>query len=253
MFQQERMDSILTFLSENKRISIEQICKLYDVSRDTARRDLVLLEKNGCIVRTHGGAILPSSEHYDIKPYRERLNIESEEKYKIAKKSLSFIKPGEAIFMDTSTTVQNLAELISSDNLTVVTNSINLGDILSKNSNMNITILGGTLNTYHRYLYGPSTLSMLSNYHFNKAFIGGISLSSKGLTGVYEDAAAILREVIKNSDEVILLIDHSKLNKTSFIKICDLKDIDIMITDKMPSEDFMKILDENNVNLIVTD
>ena len=252
MFQEERMDHILKFVSKNHRISVEDICTLYNVSRDTARRDLVALEKQGEIVRTHGGAILPSKKEY-LKTYGERLQIDSTEKLKISEKALSLISPGDAIFMDTSTTVQSLAEIMDLKELSIVTNSINVGDILSKNSSISITMLGGTLNIDHRFLYGPSTLAMLSNYNFTKAFIGGMALSSKGLTGIYEEAAAIIRQVIKNSDEVILLIDHSKLDKTSFIKICDLKDIDVIITDKLPKEDFIEMLKENQVTLFVAE
>ena len=68
MYQEERMQLILDYLSKNKRISVEEICKLYDVSRDTARRDLVNLEKQGAIIRTHGGAILPVPNE-EIKSY----------------------------------------------------------------------------------------------------------------------------------------------------------------------------------------
>ena len=85
MYQEERLVAILEFLEKNNRISVEQICSLFDISRDTARRDLVKLEEEKKILRTRGGAILPSI-HNDIQNYSNRLKIVSDEKKRLEKK-----------------------------------------------------------------------------------------------------------------------------------------------------------------------
>ncbi|WP_435541451.1 DUF977 family protein, partial [Bacillus paralicheniformis] len=79
MYQEERLISIIDYLKEHKRISVEQICSLFGVSRDTARRDLVKLQEQGAIIRTRGGAILPTV-HDEVKDYSGRLGMVSEEK-----------------------------------------------------------------------------------------------------------------------------------------------------------------------------
>lgn len=147
--------SILDFLKKNNRISVEQICSLLNVSRDTARRDLVKLEEEKSILRTRGGAILPSV-HQEIKDYSNRLKTVSDEKKTIGKLAASFIFPGDRVILDASTTVQSCAEQIENIDCTIITNSINQAEVLSNNSDVNIQLLGGTLHKEHRFLYGSS-------------------------------------------------------------------------------------------------
>lgn len=252
VYQEERMQLILDYLSKNKRISVEDICKLYDVSRDTARRDLVNLEKQGAIIRTHGGAILPVPNE-EIKSYSERLLFDVEEKHKIAKLSASLIKERDTVILDTSTTVQACAELLEDKECNIITSSINVADILSKKSKVNTFLLGGKLSNEHRYLYGNATINMLSYYFADKAFLGALAISSNGITVADDEDAAVMRKMVEQSKEAIVLADHKKFNKTASFKVCDLSQIDLIITDQYPDKEFMKILDKNNVNLIVVE
>ncbi|WP_027624142.1 DeoR/GlpR family DNA-binding transcription regulator [Clostridium lundense] len=250
MYQEERMQLIIDYLNKNKRISVDQICKLYDVSRDTARRDLVNLENQGAIIRTHGGAILPVPKE-DVKSYSERLLFDVEEKHKIAKLSASLIKEKDTVILDTSTTVQACAELLENKECTILTNSINVADILSKKPNIKTFLLGGKLNNEHRYLYGNATVNMLSYYFADKAILGALAISSNGITVADDEDAAVMRKMIEQSKESIVLADHKKFNKTASFKVCNLCQIDLIITDQYPDKEFMKTLEGNNVNLIV--
>jgi DeoR/GlpR family transcriptional regulator of sugar metabolism len=252
MYQEERMQLILDYLNKNKRISVEEICKLYDVSRDTARRDLVSLEKQGAIIRTHGGAILPLSNE-EIRSYSERLLFDVEEKHKIARLSASLIKERDTVILDTSTTVQACAELLEDMECNIVTNSINVADILSKKSKVKTFLLGGRLNNEHRYLCGTTTVSMLSYYFADKAILGALAISSYGVTVADDEDAAVMRKMIEQSKESIVLADHTKFNRTATFKVCNLSQIDLIITDRYPDKEFMEILNKNNVNLIVTE
>lgn len=252
MYQEERMQLILDYLNNNKRISVDDICKLYQVSRDTARRDLVNLEKQGSIVRTHGGAILPTTKE-EVKNYSERLLSNVEEKHKIAKLASSLIKERDTVILDTSTTVQACAELLEDKNCNIITSSINVADILSKKSKIKTFLLGGKLDNEHRYLYGSATVNMLSYYFADKAILGALAISSNGITVADDEDAAVVRKMIEQSKESIVLVDHRKFNKTASFKVCDLSSISLIITDAYPDEEFMKILEENNVNLIIAE
>lgn len=250
MYQLERMQSILEYLKKNNRISVEEICTLYNVSRDTARRDLVNLEKKGLITRTHGGAVLPMS-HEEIKGYSARLHSSSEEKKLIGTLAASLIKEGDNIIMDTSTTVQATAELLQVSNCTVITNSINLADILLKNTGVNLHLLGGKLEPEHRFLYGSSTINMLSNYFVDKAFIGALGISEKGLTTSHEEDAFVMKKMIEQSKQVIVLADHSKFGKSAFFKVADLDQLDLIITNKPPEKTLLKIFEEHKINILI--
>lgn len=246
------MLAILEFLEKNNRISVEQICSLFDVSRDTARRDLVRLEEEKSIVRTRGGAILPSV-HHEVKNYSHRLKTVSEEKKIIGKKAASLIYPGDRVILDASTTVQSCAEQIENIECTIITNSINLAEVLSSKSEVNIQLLGGTLQKEHRFLYGSTVVEKLSEYHVDKAFIGVVGISERGITIAHEEDGVVKRKMIRQAKQVILLADHTKLGNTDFFRFADLKDIDLLITDKTPPKAFMELLRKSNVELLTAE
>ncbi len=252
MYQEERLLSILDFLKKNNRISVEQICSLLNVSRDTARRDLVRLEEEKSIIRTRGGAILPSV-HQEIKDYSNRLKTVSDEKKTIGKIAASFIFPGDRVILDASTTVQSCAEQIENVDCTIITNSINSAEVLSNNSDVNIQLLGGTLHKKHRFLYGSSVLEKLSEYHVDKAFIGVVGISEHGLTSPHEEDGMVKRKMINQAQQVIVLADHTKLGNTDFFRFSNLSDIDLLITDETPPKAFRDLLNKNNVELLTAD
>ncbi|WP_394139526.1 DeoR/GlpR family DNA-binding transcription regulator [Cytobacillus oceanisediminis] len=252
MYQEERLIAILNYLEINKRISVDQICTLFDVSRDTARRDLVRLEEDQKIVRTRGGAILPTPRH-EIKDYANRLKMVSSEKKRIGQRAASLIQDGERIILDTSTTVQACAENMGEIPCTVMTNSINQAEILSSNPNADILLLGGMLQKEHRFLYGSSVIEKLSQYQVDKAFIGVVGLSGSGLTLAHEEDGMVKRKMISQADQVIVLADHTKIGVTEFFRFAELSDIDLLITDKMPNKAFIDILQRFNVELLIAE
>lgn len=252
LYQEERLVAILNYLQKNNRISVEQICSLFDISRDTARRDLVKLEEENKIVRTRGGAILPSI-HTELKNYSNRLKTVSEEKKVIGKIAASLIYPGDKVILDASTTVQSCAEQIDNVDCTIITNSINQAEILSFNSHMNIELLGGTLEKEHRFLYGSSVVEKLSEYHVDKAFIGVTGISENGLTIAHEVDGIVKRKMLQRAKQVIVLADSTKLGSTDFFRFTDLQHIDLLITDQTPSQSFRELLRKNNVELLTPD
>lgn len=252
LFQEERLALILEYLKKNNRISVEQICTLFHVSRDTARRDLVKLEEDKTIVRTRGGAILPTI-HHEIKDYTKRLHIVSEEKRTIGQIAASLITSGDRVILDASTTVQSCAEQLRPIDCTIITNSINLAEVLSSNPSVTIQLLGGTLHKEHRFLYGSSVVEKLSEYIADKAFIGVVGVSEHGLTIAHEEDGMVKRKMIKQAKQVIVLADHTKLGKTEFFRFANLADIDLLITDQTPQQEFLDLLKEHKVELLTTD
>jgi DeoR family transcriptional regulator, carbon catabolite repression regulator len=250
MYQEERLIAIMRYLEKNNRISIDQICHLYNVSRDTARRDLVRLEEDRAIIRTRGGAILPSS-HHEIKNYEKRLQTVSHEKKIIGKKAASLIGEGDKVILDASTTVQSCAEHLTDIPCTIITNSINEAEILSHHSQVDIILLGGKLHKEHRFLYGSSVIEKLSNYRVDRAFIGVVGVSEAGITLAYEEDGLVKRKMIQQASQTIVLADHTKLGVTDFFCIAGLEEIDLLITDQMPDKEFVKMLERFNVELIL--
>ncbi|MFG6146799.1 DeoR/GlpR family DNA-binding transcription regulator [Halobacillus sp. B23F22_1] len=252
MYQEERLIEILKYVKQTKRISVEKICELFHVSRDTARRDLVKLEEQRAIVRTRGGAILPTS-HNEVKDYSNRLQTVSEEKLAIGRKAASLVRSGDKVILDASTTVQSCAAQLEDTDLTVITNSINLADLLSHNKHSNIHLLGGQLNKEHRFLYGTSVIERLSNYYVDHAFIGVVGISEHGLTIAHEEDGMVKRKMTDQAQQVTVLADHTKIGVTDFFQYAELADVDLLITDRTPSEEFQQLLENHQVELLVTE
>ncbi|MFF2479919.1 DeoR/GlpR family DNA-binding transcription regulator [Paenibacillus sp. NPDC058071] len=250
MFQEERLNAIVDYLNNNKRIDIKDICRLFEVSRDTARRDLIRMEELGLIIRTHGGGVLPKRAK-EVHQYKDRLIRESDEKRDIGRHAASLVNGGDFIMMDTSTTVQFAAEDLTADPLVAVTNSIDIADVLSKKESIRTFLLGGELNPKHRFLFGQTTIDELANYTVDKLFLGACGMTEHGLSYPDVEDGVVKREMIKRAKQVIVLADHTKFGEQMFYKICGLESIDLLITDRMPERGLMEKLAEHQVELLV--
>ncbi|WP_258729860.1 DeoR/GlpR family DNA-binding transcription regulator [Bacillus atrophaeus] len=252
MYQEERLIAILDYLKQHQRITTEQICSLLHISRDTARRDLVKLEEQQVIIRTRGGAILPSV-HQKIKDYSGRMKTVSEEKSKIGRLAASLIHDGDRVILDASTTVQACSEHLHVSDCIVITNSINQAELLSDKEGVEIHLLGGKLQKEHRFLYGASVIEKLASYHVDKALIGVVGISERGLTIAHEEDGMVKRKMIQQAKQVIALADHSKLGTTDFYQYAQLSEIDLLVTDRVPEQGFCDLLERNGVELLVTE
>lgn len=250
MYQEERMLSILDYLKANERISVEKICELFNVSRDTARRDLVKLEEEGAVTRTRGGAVLPQLRH-EIKSYQDRLALVSNEKQLIGQVASDYVKSGDIVILDASTTVQACAEYLIDKQAVIVTNSIHQADILSSGENLDIHLLGGKLEKEHFFLYGSSVVEKVSFYNSDIAFIGVVGITEQGLTIAHEEDGMVKRSMIKQAKYVIVLADATKFHKSEFFTFAKLEEVDLIITDEMPDTYFQQVLARNNVDIVV--
>ncbi|AUS08128.1 DeoR/GlpR transcriptional regulator [Laceyella sacchari] len=235
MYQEERLVAIMRYLKEHQRMSVQEICERFGVSRDTARRDLVKLSEQNAIIRTRGGAVLPVVQK-EIESYKERLDLKSEVKSRIGAEAARHIKQGDLVLMDTSTTVQHAAQALQAEEVTVVTNSIDIADILSTKERVTVHLLGGVFHAHSRYLYGVGTVKKLQEYHVDKCFMGGGGVAEDGIYFPSEDDGQVVRQMIAQAEQVIVLVDRTKFNKKLFFKVCALEQIDVLIADDVPEE-----------------
>ncbi|WLR61198.1 DeoR/GlpR family DNA-binding transcription regulator [Guptibacillus hwajinpoensis] len=252
MYQEERMLAILDHLKKHGRISVDQICELFQVSRDTARRDLVKLEEEEAVTRTRGGAVLPQLRH-EIQSYHDRLKVVSKEKQRIGKMAAGYVNAGDVVILDASTTVQSCAEFLIEKQAIVITNSIHQADILSSGSQIDIHLLGGKLEKDHRFLYGSAVVEKVATYNADIAFIGVIGISEQGLTIAHEEDGMVKRKMIQQSQYVIALADNSKFYRSEFFTFAHLEDIDLIITDQIPEEKVQEMLRRHQVKLVVAE
>nr|WP_223285565.1 DeoR/GlpR family DNA-binding transcription regulator [Paenibacillus sp. PL91] len=242
------MLKILEYLKQHQSMSVMDICTQFDVSRDTARRDIVRLVQEGVVIRTHGGLSLPELQK-EILSYQDRLIDESESKKRIGKSGAKLIQDHETVILDVSTTVQFVAEQISAKHITVVTHSIDNVATLSNREDLQIYVLGGYLNVKHRLLYGSSIIDKLSEIRADKAFIGAAAIRTDGLYYPYEEDARVKREMARRSDQVIVVADHTKFVGKSFYRL-DFDFVDIIITNQEIPSEIREVLDQKNITVI---
>jgi DeoR/GlpR family transcriptional regulator of sugar metabolism len=252
MFQEERLKEILNYLNRNEKINVEDICQTFNVSRDTARRDIVKLEEQGLIVRTRGGAVLPMFTKQLIN-YEQRLKSESVNKQAIGRAAASLIKSKDYLLLDSSTTVQHAASFITASDLVVVTNSIDIASLITRDEENQVYVLGGLLHPKYRYMYGPRAISQLAEYTADKLFLGSSGIGVEGIYSFTEEYGFLMREMIRRADQKILLADDTKIGKKTFHLTVGWNDIDLLITNKQPDESLLEVLDKCKVELMVVD
>ena len=248
MYQEERLLKILEYLNKNNSMSVHTICEMFEVSRDTARRDIVELIKQGAAVRSRGGISLPVLKN-TIKNYRERLEAYSDEKRNIAKRALEFVSEGEHYFFDVSTTVSFLSQYVDK-NITVFTHSLDNIEILSEKKDVCVYSMGGCLNKENRFFYNPDCMTYINGVKFDVAFLGAASITKDGIFYADEEDAYIKKEVCKNSSKVIVLADYEKFDKLSYFKGIDWEQIDMLVTDGMPPDEFVRIMEAQDIKIV---
>lgn len=245
-----RKNKIKDILMERKSITVTELSKTFDVTEETIRRDLKFLEDEGFLTRTYGGAFIQSGVENNVNlELREVAYTKSKDS--IAKECRKLIHNGDSIFLDPSTTALFIARAICDMRLTVVTNSLLIIDQLSEFDNIRLVCVGGTLSRDHKAFQGNSTLQALDGLYMDKAFMSCRSLSMEhGITDSSEGMAMIRQKLLHRSNEIYVIADYSKFDKTSFIHICDFDDLTGIITDKVLTQDWKDFLIKKNTSYI---
>lgn len=252
MLANDRYNIILEFLEKEGSIKTSKIVEILGVSLETARRDLDYLEKQGSLQKVHGGAILKNREESTMT-YSLRETKNTEEKKELANIALKYINEGETIALNSSTTNIEIARLIKNrySSLTVVTNSLRIAEELADVKGINLILAGGIYNQNEFAFLGEITERFLGNFLVDKSFIsvGGISLK-RGITDFLMDEILVERKMIEIGEQAIIVADSSKIDTNSLIKICDIEDIDFIITDSRLDKKIKEKYEEENIKII---
>ena len=251
----ERIHRIHELLKERKRISLDELCQTFKVSKNTIRRDITELEESGAIKKVYGGIVLQEAEITSLESFAEREIRNIAEKQKIAAKAATLVKDGEVIYIDSGTTTMHLLPCLSErQSLTVVTASIYVLDLATHFTNLNVVATGGTLQAPVNALVGSGVLDCIRTYNFSKIFLASTGISIEhGATNASPLECEIKRELVKKSCDKYLLIDNSKFDVASLMTFDDFTNIDHVITDSEAPEKYLQYFEERAVNLIVAE
>jgi len=228
-----RRAEILEVLQEKGEISVLALSKRYKISDVSIRNDLAHLEKKGLLIRTRGGAIKSQPVNFDLN-LNQRLKTNYKEKQRIGKKAIEYIRDNYTIVMDNGSTVLEVARNLKGlKNIKLITNSLPIADLVADYPGIDVIIPGGEMRAEMRSLVGSMAEKSILNYHCDIAFLGadGIHIDM-GISTPQIEEAALSEKMIQISNQVIVVSDSSKFGRKSFVKFGDLKDIDIIITNK---------------------
>lgn len=251
MLALERRNLILEKLQEEKRVVVSELSQQFNVSEETIRRDLEKLEKDGLATKSYGGAVLNESTSIDM-PFNVRKKENVNGKQKIAELVAAQIHNGDHIILDASSTAVFIAKAIKDkDNLTVITNSIEIIIELSDVSDWNIICSGGSLKEGYLALVGPKTVEGFSSFHADKAIFSCKGLDiEKGVTDGNELFCQAKQVMMKSAKEAILAIDHSKFDRIAFSRMCEASTVNTVITDAKPDEKWLTFFQSNKIRCI---
>ncbi|HEU5139346.1 MAG TPA: DeoR/GlpR family DNA-binding transcription regulator [Bacillales bacterium] len=252
MFATQRKAKILERLEEKKSVTVTMLAEDLGVSESTIRRDLEDLEEQGELKRTFGGAVLTEVSTFEPS-LPEKVVHYPEEKSAIGRKALSLIESGDTILLDSGTTTLEIARNLPDMEITVVTNSLQIGQELSSYRNVKLLFLGGELRPTTGAFVGSLTESLLSQLNVDKLFLGTNAIDLEhGVTTPNTTEAATKRAMIHSAREVILTADHSKFGKISLVKVCDFADLDVILTDSDLPEEYAEVFEQNAVEMILS-
>jgi len=252
MIAEERKALLLNKLRDDGYIQVADLAGELDLSPVTIRRDLTLLEKEGLCIRKRGGAVRSTQGVTMEVPYDIKKNRNINEKNKIAKAALALVENGDTILLDAGSTIYGLACLLhSKERLTVVTHDLNIAVKLAANPNINLICTGGIARANVFTLQGSQVVDFIRNLRVDKSFIGADAIHSDGtISNVNIEEVPIKQAMIQAADQVILLTDSSKFGITGFARVCDITELNYVITDSNAPEEFRACCADRQVKTI---
>src|SRR5271170_1576632 len=255
MLAEERRFRIREILSSQRTITASELCSSLGVTAATVRRDLAVLEQEGVLVRSHGGAVSRMSSTGFQPSYEALRRSNHEEKQAIAREAERLVLDGDTIFLEGSTTTYELAcRLHRRNRLTVVTNSPTIVCQLQRSSGVTVLCTGGNLQKDTFYLSGEWTQRSLSEIRLDKAILGVSAIDSTyGVSTANHAEAQIKKMITRAAKTRIALADHSKFGTQSFAYVGPVADIDVLVTDSGTDQKYIKGLREAGVEVVVAE
>jgi len=254
MLQNQRREKILELIREDGHAKVTDLSRIFKVTEVTIRQDLEHLEQDGQIIRAHGGAYLKNID-LGIRDFNLQNKGNIAEKMIIARKAIEFIEDGDTIIMDSGSTTTEIAKLLNGyNNLTVITNALNIALILGVQTGINVIVTGGEFKAPTLSLTGQKAADFFQNLHVDKLFLAtaGIALKS-GLTYPGISDLCVKRAMIESANEIYLVADSSKIGKNSFASLGALSLIDYLITDSKIKPEDVEWLKTYNVEFIMAE
>lgn len=256
MLSAERHKKVLEMIMKSGSASVAELSNALSVSIVTIRRDLDRLASQGLIVRTHGGALKKDLETDNVipePPYSEKRRLYVAEKRRIGQRAAELVSDGEVIILDSGSTTFEMAKHLSTKHdLAVITNDLIIARTLAATDDLYVIMVGGSVRNDIFSTWGPYAERMLADLNASKLFLAADAVDvSRGILNMTPGEVPVKQLMISAAKEVILLVDHSKFEKTAVAKVCGLDRVQKVVTDTGIPDVAAKTLREMGIDLLV--
>lgn len=234
--KERRQAFLVRYLEQHQYISLDEIASLCSVTTQTARRDIMALERQGKLRRLHGGAVI--SLPIETGVYHQRRVANADAKAAIAKKVAELLPDNCSVFIDTGTTCEAIARALAvRQNLRVVTYSLKVATTLSENTNFTIAVPGGFIRNVDAAVFSENAQNFIRAFKFDYVVISVSGLDADGDIGDddYAEVAAV-RAAMGQAARVILAIDSSKFERRALVRLGSVSEVDVVVSDAAPTE-----------------
>jgi DeoR/GlpR family transcriptional regulator of sugar metabolism len=253
LLSEQRRRKILDLIEQRSQVTVRDLVEKFSISAVTARADLDALSSQGMVVRSHGGAVRQVEASQDY-PLRLKKTLHHAEKARIGRAAAELIQNNETVVLDSGTTTAEIArhlKLRRLQSVTVITHALNVAYELMDAPDISVIMIGGLLRPVSCSLVGPQAEAMLKDFHADRLFLAvdGFDLEIGPSTpDVLE--AQLNNMMVRNSKEVNVVADFSKLGRRSVSRICPLSDVHRLITDTRAPADFAEALRKSKIDVI---
>lgn len=253
MFPLERQEKLLQYINKKKKANVQELSRLFKVSKVTIRRDLDELASKGLVVKTHGG-VLSAENNLSLEiPSSSKFEANSEAKRSIGAAAADMIDDGDIVILDAGSTTLEIARRLERKAVTVLTNDIKIAVETARKPNVRLLVSGGELLNGSVYtLVGSQASDFFKRVHVNKTFIGCDAIDLDfGVSNRTMQEVEVKRAMIAAANEVIMVTDSSKLNKKVFSFLCDVSAIHKLIINEI-EDAFRQELEKRGVEVVIS-
>jgi DeoR/GlpR family transcriptional regulator of sugar metabolism len=232
--QQERHARILALLRREGIVRIATLAKAFNVTTETARRDLDELAQAGALQRTYGGGA--SRSLIDEPGIGSRGRVRAHERARVGAAAAALVEPGDALMIDAGSTTSLFAQALAarSLHLTVITNCLPVATALGGARHCRVILCPGDYVAHEAGVFGTATVTFLRGFKANKAFIGAGGVTAEGVSDADSPSCAVKRTMLERADHSVLLVDSSKFDAVQFERVSDLTALDALVTESGP-------------------
>lgn len=249
----ERIDEIEQYILQNKTVTLDKLCEVFNVSKNTIRRDIHSLVSKGTVNKIYGGvSAIPKR---GLSPFLERADRSPEAKRRVGAKAAELVEDGDVIFIDSGTTTRYMFDgLKEKRDVTILTNNLDIIYQAISCPNLNVISLSGRLNRETLSFTGQSAADVLESYNIAKAFMASTGISIRnGATNAFAEECAIKQAAIRRSSQSILLVDNSKFDVAALLSYCGLEQIHVLVCDAPPSLSYYDFFSAHNNRILIAE